>query len=95
LFKANKVNDVAVESFNYMPSWLTQIQSAIPLSEEILKHQQLLRFQADLFHSIDGRNSIQSIAQLFAAHYKMPVDTALVMTMNVLRQFEESLKRKS
>lgn len=94
LFNVKKVKDVAVEAFQYMPDWLINPSRAIPLSEELQKHKQLIRFQADLFHSIDGKISVNQIAQLFAQHYKMPPETALAMTLNVLRQFEESLKRK-
>ncbi len=94
LFRAKKTKDVSVEAFTYLPDWVTNAQKSIPLSEEIKQHQQLLRFQADLFHSINGQLSMQQIAQLFASHYKMPAGTALTMAANVLRQFAEASKRK-
>tara|TARA_B110001454_G_scaffold64823_1_gene62957 strand:- start:1597 stop:2895 length:1299 start_codon:yes stop_codon:yes gene_type:complete len=94
LFKIKKVKNVAVEPFEYLPNWLSNTDKPITLSDELQRHKQLVRFQADLFHSIDGKISLQQIAGLFAQHYKMPAETALVMATNVLRQFEESLKRK-
>ena len=95
LFKAKKVRDVAVEPFELWPGWLRNMDLPIPATDDLLKHQQLVRFQADLFHSVNGQLSINQIAQLFADHYKISLDDALKMTSNVLRQFEESLKRKS
>lgn len=94
LFRAKKIKNVAVESYSFLPDWLLDVYKSIPLSEDLKKHQQLIRFQADLFHSIDGKLSINQIARLFSQHYKMPLETAQVMVVNVLRQFEESLKRK-
>lgn len=94
LFNIKKVKSVAVESFEYIPNWLKDPSQSIPLTEDLQRHKQLVRFQADLFHSLDGKLSVNQIAQLFAQHYKIPVDTALLMAINVLRQFEESLKRK-
>lgn len=94
LFKARKIKEVSVQDFDFMPSWLTDFTQPIPLSEELKNHQQLVRFQADLFHTIDGQLSINQIAKLFSAHYKIDSDIALKMVVNVLRQFEESLKRK-
>ncbi len=94
LFKARKIRDVSVEPYTFLPNWLIDTRRPIPLSDDIKRHQQLIRFQADLFHSIDGKLSVNQLAQLFAQHYKMPPETALVMVVNVLRQLEESLKRK-
>jgi hypothetical protein len=94
LFKIKKVKNVNVEPFQYLPDWLLNSNKPITMSDELERHKQLIRFQADLFHSIDGTASLSQIAQLFAQHYKMPARTALAMAANVLRQFEESLKRK-
>ncbi len=94
LFKIKKVKNVPVEPFEYLPNWLLNPNKPITVSDELERHKQLIRFQADLFHSIDGKVSLNQIAQLFAQHYKMPADTALAMATNVLRQFEESIKRK-
>lgn len=94
LFRAKKVKDVAVDPYSYLPDWLIDTQKPIILSDQVKQHQQLLRFQADLFHSIDGRLSVNQMAQLFSSHYKMPIDTALAMVVSVLRQFIESQKRK-
>lgn len=94
VFKAKKIKHIAVESYTFLPQWLCDTSKPIPLSDDIKKHQQLVRFQADLFHSIDGKLSVDQLAQLFAHHYKIPPETALVMVANVLRQLEESVKRK-
>ncbi len=94
LFKARKVNNVLVEPFDYRADWLVNLDKPIPLTDEIKKHQQLVRFQGDLFLTINGSVSVNQIAQLFATHYKVSADAALKMTVNVLRQFDESLKRK-
>lgn len=94
LFKARKIKHATVEPYSFLPEWLRDTSKSIPLSDDIKRHQQLVRFQADLFHSIDGKLSANQLAQLFAQHYKMPPETALVMVVNVLRQLEESLKRK-
>lgn len=94
LFKVKKTKHVSVEPYTFLPDWLRDTSRPIPLSEDIRKHQQLVRFQADLFHSIDGKVSINQMAQLFAQHYKMPPDAALAMVVNVLRQLEEANKRK-
>ncbi len=95
LFKAKKIKNVEIDPFELWPEWLRSPNLPVPQSDDLLKHQQLIRFQADLFHSIDGQLSINQLSQLFAAHYKIPIEAALKMTTNVLRQFEESLKRKS
>ncbi|MBL7545377.1 MAG: hypothetical protein JNL11_16275 [Bdellovibrionaceae bacterium] len=94
VFKAKKIETVAVDGFSYLPSWLTDMNQAIPLSEALKQHQQLIRFHADLFHSINGHVSVNQIAHLFSSHYKLPVETARSMALSVLRQYEESLKRK-
>lgn len=95
LFKARKVSNVLVERFDYRADWLINLDKPIPLTEEVRQHQQLVRFQGDLFNTINGQVSVNQVAQLFSTHYKLPLGTALKMTLNVLRQFDESLKRKS
>ena len=94
LFNAKKIRDVKVESFTYLPKWMSETSQVVPLSQEMLQHRQVVRLHADLFHTIDGKLSIDQLGVMFASHYKVPADIAKAMVTNVLRQFLESTKRK-
>lgn len=93
IFKARKKKSVSVTSYSYLPPWLLDRDLPIPLSDQIQNQKILAKTTADIFFSIDNKQSFNSLAQLLANHYQMSLEQAQQTLMLLLIKFHESHSR--
>lgn len=93
IFKARKKKSVPVSTYSYLPAWLLNRDLPIPLNDQIQNQKILAKTTADIFFSIDNQQSFNSLSQLLANHYKMPIEQAQQTLMLLLIKFHESQSR--
>lgn len=92
-FRAIKKSKCEVTPFTYLPSWLLNRDIPIPLTDSIRNQQILTKTSADVFFSVDNKNSFNNIAQLFSQHYQMSIEQAQQTLMLLFIKFHESQSR--
>ncbi|SMF28847.1 hypothetical protein [Pseudobacteriovorax antillogorgiicola] len=87
-FSARKVNDVEQpeQAFNFRADWLRDTNLAVPLSQEVQQQTMVHNTLQNLFQLVDGKRSIQDMAQE-ATFLGVPPENAVLIIQNVLTKF--------
>lgn len=77
--------------YQYLPEWLLDTNLPIPQNESIKMYQ----FKSDLYlrvlSYIDGKNSLEQVAKLFAQNTQLPIDGSRVSIFNFLVNVYENV----
>ncbi|MEK6772307.1 MAG: methyltransferase domain-containing protein [Bdellovibrionota bacterium] len=93
-FRATKICDCEEKKFQYLPDWLLDHNMTVPLNSHVQELQLKAKVNADIIFSIDGKKSINDLANLMSSHYKMEVGLARSTIVTYLNKFYESRVRR-
>ncbi len=93
-FRALKIHDCEEKKFQYLPDWLLNHNLAVPLDSHVQELQVKAKVNADIIFSIDGKKSINDLANLMSSHYKMDLALARTTIVTYLNKFYESQVRR-
>lgn len=93
LFKARKKQNCHLSDYTYLPPWLLNRDIPIPITDQMRNQQALAKTTADVFFSIDGKQSFNDLAKLLSNHYQMSLEQAQQTLMLLFIKFHESQAR--